>query len=128
MIHVSDAAEQIAALAERKASGAVYALADGRPEGYGWLEIVRAAAESLGRKPVIAPLPSALLLTAGAAGSALGRLGSAQFFTLGKAREAVHGAWAVTPEEQASGLPQPRFDLPAGFADAAAWYRAHGWL
>lgn len=128
LIHVEDAAAQIAALVERPASGAVYALADGRPEGYGWREIVRTAGESLCRRPLVAPLPAAVLLAAGAAGSLLGRLGTAQIFTLGKAREAVHGAWGVRPDELAADLPAPRFDLPSGFADAVGWYRMQGWL
>jgi nucleoside-diphosphate-sugar epimerase len=128
MIHVADAATQIGALAERGASGAVYALADGRPEGYGWREIVRTAGDSLKRSPLIAPIPSAALLAAGAAGSLLGRLGPAQFFSLGKAREAVLGDWGVAPKELAPDLPAPLFDLSGGFADAIAWYRNQGWL
>ena len=128
LIHVADAATQIGALAERGAKGATYALADGRPQGYGWREIVSTAGQALGRKPRVAPIPGAVLLAAGAAGSLVGRLGPAQIFTLGKAREAVHGAWGVAPEEMASGLPAASFDLPSGFADAAAWYRQEGWL
>jgi nucleoside-diphosphate-sugar epimerase len=128
LIHVADAATQIGALAERRPVGATYALADGRPEGYGWREIVRTAGESLDRRPMIAPLPAAVLLVAGAAGSLVGRIGPAQIFTIGKAREAAHGAWGVGPEELAPGLPEPVFDLASGFADAVAWYRNKEWL
>ena len=128
LIHAADAAAQIVALAGRRPSGALYALADARPEGYGWREIVRTAAEALGRAPRMAPVPAAAILAAGAAGSLIGRLGPAQIFTLGKARETLHGDWSVRPGELAPHLPAPRFDLPTGFADAVAWYRAHRWL
>ena len=128
LIHAADAADQIAALAGHRPTGAVYALADARPEGYGWREIVRTAGEALGRMARMVPVPAAAILAAGAAGSLIGRLGPAQIFTLGKASEAVHGDWSVGPEELAPQLPAPRFDLPTGFADAVAWYRAHHWL
>ena len=38
VIHVADAAAQIAALASQPCDGRTWALADGRPEGYGWRE------------------------------------------------------------------------------------------
>ena len=98
MIHVADAADQIAALAERRAQGAVYGLSDARPQGYGWREVMGAAA---GQTPILTP---------------------------GKAREMLHPDWTVGESEQAADMPQPRFDLPAGFADTVAWYRRRGWL
>jgi nucleoside-diphosphate-sugar epimerase len=128
LIHVDDAASQIAALAETPAAGATWALADGRPEGYGWREIVGEVARAVGRRPRILPMPRTAILALGALGSLAGRLGPAQIMTLGKARETLHGDWSVRPEELAPGRPQPRFDLPAGLADSVAWYRAHGWL
>jgi nucleoside-diphosphate-sugar epimerase len=128
LIHVSDAAAQIASLAERPANGATWALADARPEGYGWRQIVDEAARAVGRRPRLLPTPRAAILALGAAGSLAGRIGPAQIMTLGKAREALHGDWGVRPEELAPGLEPPRFDLASGFADAVAWYRAQGWL
>ena len=128
LIHVADAAAQIAALADRPASGAVFALADDRPEGYGWLQIVQTAGRALGRAPRLLPTPAAAILALGAVGSLLGRIGPAQIMTLGKAREALHGDWSVRPEELAPGLAPPRFDLASGFADTIAWYRSAGWL
>jgi nucleoside-diphosphate-sugar epimerase len=128
LIHVADAAAQIAALADRPALGAVFALADARPEGYGWREIVETAGLALGRAPRLMPTPAAAILALGAAGSLFGRIGPAQIMTLGKAREALHGDWSVRPEELAPQLARPRFDLASGFADTVAWYRASGWL
>ena len=129
LIHVADAATQIAALAERPASGGVFALADARPEGYGWGEIVEIAAAALGRAaPPILPTPRLAILALGAAGSLLGRIGPARIMTLGKAREVLHGDWSVRSDELAPGLARPRFDLADGFADTVAWYRLVGWL
>ena len=128
MIHVVDAAVQIADLAERDATGQVFALADGRPEGYGWGEIVDEAARAVGRRPWVLPTPRAAILALGLAGSIAGRLGPAQFMTLGKAREALHGDWGVGSQELAAGLTPPQFDLASGFANAVAGYRAQGWL
>jgi len=128
MIHVADAARQIAELAERPAAGATWALADARPRGYGWREILDQAASAVGSRPRVLPTPRAAILAIGAAGSLLGRIGPAQIMTLGKAREALHGDWGVRPEELPADLPPARFDLATGFADAVGWYRNQGWL
>ena len=128
MIHVADAAAQIAAQAEAPAIGAVWALADGTPDGYAWREIYGEAARAVHRRPHVFAPPRAAILAIGALGSLTGRLGPAQIMTLGKAREALHGDWGVRPEELAPHRPEPRFDLASGFADAVAWYRSAGWL
>ena len=129
LIHVADAAAQIAALARTPASGAVRALADGRPEGYGWREIIATAAGALGARPALAPLPALAVLAFGAAsGLASGLLGSTPILTLGKARELVHRDWSIAPEERAPDAPRPRYDLEDGFVDTVAWYRGQGWL
>lgn len=129
LIHVADAAAQIVALAGRAPSGATFALCDGRPEGYGWREIMRTAAEAMGRHPRLFRLPAGAVLAIGAANGALGRLGAGpQVLTLGKAREMLHPDWSVRAAERAPDPPACRFDLEAGFADAVAWYRASGWL
>ena len=128
LIHVTDAAEQILALAELQPSGATVAVADARPEGYGWREIVRTAGEAVGRKPPLIPLPDAAILGVGAVNSLLGRIGPARILTLGKAREMLHGDWGLAPGELAPHGPPPKFDLASGFADTVAWHRAQGWL
>jgi nucleoside-diphosphate-sugar epimerase len=129
LIHVADAAAQIAALAARPATGAVFALADDRPDGYGWRELAAAAAAAVGRTAQTVPVPAAILLGIGAANSLLGRLGAPpQILSLGKAREMLHPDWSVRPAELARDLPPPRFGLSEGFADAVDWYRKEGWL
>ncbi|WP_374470511.1 NAD-dependent epimerase/dehydratase family protein [Phenylobacterium sp.] len=128
LVHVEDAARQVATLAERAASGATYALSDSRPEGYGWREIMQAAAEVAGGRPRLVRAP-AVAVQAAAALSVLQRLaGEAPIFTPGKAREFLHPDWGVAPHELAPDLPPSRFDLWRGLAHTAAWYRAVGWL
>jgi 2-alkyl-3-oxoalkanoate reductase len=129
LIHATDAAAHIAALAARPAQGRVLALADARPEGYRWREVFEAAALAVGRRPALARVPPAVALGIGAANSLLARMGrSPQVFSLGKAREMLHPDWGLLPEELDSDAPKARFDLPTGFADAVDWYCAKGWL
>jgi len=130
MIHVADAAAQIAALASRPAEGAVYGLSDARPEGYGWREVMGQAAAAVGRaRPRFVPLPRPAVLGVGAAAGVLGRAGGrVPILTPGKAREMLHPDWSLSESERAPDLPAPRFDLAAGFADTVAWYRRRGWL
>lgn len=128
LIHVEDAARQVAALADMTPQGATHALSDSRPEGYGWAEIMRTAAEVMGGRPRLVRTPGAVVRGLAAA-SALRRLaGGAPIFTPGKARELLHPDWSVAPHERAAGLPQPEFDLSTGLAHTAQWYRAAGWL
>lgn len=129
LIHVADAAAQIAAIAGEPPRGAVYTLADARPLGYGWREIMTAAALALGRRPALFRVPRAAVLAAGGLGSVLGRLpGAAPMASLGKARELLHPDWGVQSHELWPSAPPSRFDLASGFADAVSWYRQAGWL
>lgn len=129
LIHAADAAFQIAALASRPGEGRAFALADSRPDGYGWRELLEAAARAVGRRLLLFPLPPALVFGLGGANSLMARLGGApQVLSLGKARELLHPDWSVRPEELAPGLAPARFAIDQGFADVVVWYRAKGWL
>jgi nucleoside-diphosphate-sugar epimerase len=123
LIHVRDAARQIAAAAEAPPERAVVALCDGRPEGYAWREIVEAAARAVGRRPRLMRAPPGLLAAAGAVGSASRALGAAPILTWGKARELRWLDWSLRPEELWVGAPQAEFDLDAGFSDTVRWGR-----
>lgn len=130
LIHVQDLARLIAALAEHEPKGAIVAAADGRPEGYGWREILEMAAHAVGNaRPRLLRVPSGLLHAVALAGDAGRLLGFAPMLNSQKLRELSHPDWSVAPAEQAC-PPRwsARFDLPAGFADAVAWYRKAGWL
>ncbi len=127
MIHVEDAARQIAALAALPPGGA-WALSDGRPEGYGWPELMATAARACDRDVPLLRVPRALILGIGGLGDLAGALGASPMLTSGKARELLHADWALTPEERASGLPSPAYTLAAGFAHTVAWYRSASWM
>ncbi len=124
MMHVEDAARQIAALAGL-ASGGMVSLSDPRPQGYGWREVFQTAADAFGRTPSFQRIPNAalsLVAMIGAAGA--GR--SAPMLTFGKLRELTHLDWSVAPDEQMSALPPARFDLAAGFLHTAQGYAKSG--
>jgi uncharacterized protein YbjT (DUF2867 family) len=128
VIHVRDCADQIAALAERPPVGATYALSDRRPEGYGWRDLMAAAAQACGRSPHLVQLPKGVLTVAGAGGELARALGATPMLTLGKARELRHANWAVSPSEQAPDLTPATFGLTDGFADTVNWCRKMGWF
>ena len=130
LVHVADAAEQIAELAIRGPFGAAaWALADARPEGYGWREIVQSAARAVGAEAGMVRVPAAVVAGLAAVSAVAGRLaGTAPIFTPGKARELLHGDWSVGPDELAPAVRACRFDLESGFVDTVAWYREQAWL
>lgn len=128
MIHVADAAAQIAALAALRPEGRIAALSDGRPDGYLWSELMVAAAQACGRSPRMAPVPAALVRALGVTNDFRAFTGVTPMLTSAKARELLHLDWSVSPAERVEGLPTPRYDLAAGFADAVAWYRSAAWL
>lgn len=130
MLHVQDLVQLIARLATTAPSGQVLTAADARPEGYGWREVMLAAADAVDNdRAQLVRAPTSLLRAVALIGD-LGRLlGSAQMLNSQKLRELRHVDWAVRKGEwaQAPGW-VPRFDLKTGFADAVSWYRDNGWL
>lgn len=131
LIHVTDAARALVVRASGKPTGAVQALADERPSGYSWREILDAAAVAVDNsRPRYLTLPPALLRGVGAIGGGVAKLlGRVAMVNAGKVRELLHEDWAVTDAEclREPGS-EPSFTLAAGFADAARWYRNAGWL
>jgi nucleoside-diphosphate-sugar epimerase len=129
LAHADDVAEAVAEVLDRPRISGVFALGGARPDGYGWGEILRAAAGAMNRRPALAPIPGWAVMAAAAVSERLGAAGGATpIFTRGKAREMLHADWAVRPDELIPGAPAARFDLESGFADAVKWYRAAGWL
>ncbi|WP_308238196.1 hypothetical protein [Phenylobacterium sp. J367] len=128
VIHVEDAAAQVAELAGRPPSGATYALTDARPDGYGWREIMQAAAEVMDARPRLTRAPAAAVKALALLSVGQRWAGAAPIFTPGKARELLHTDWSVKSDEIAPGLPVQKFDLWNGLAHTADWYRAVGWL
>jgi nucleoside-diphosphate-sugar epimerase len=128
VVHVEDAARQIAALAAAKATG-VFALSDARTDGYAWAELMEAAAEAVGSSPRLARIPEAALALVGASAGLMSRLsGQASILGPGKVRELRHLDWSLAVGEIAPLRPPPKFTLQTGFAQSVRWYRTQGWL
>lgn len=130
VIHVADLVDLLVRLLEQPPGGAVLTAADARPQGYRWSEVLTAAANAVGNPaPRFVQAPGALLRGVAAIGDVARAFGSATMLSSQKLRELRHEDWSVSAEELAR-LPgwTPCFDLNSGFADAAAWYRAAGWL
>lgn len=130
LIHVDDLAGVLIAAADRDAAlGRVLEPDDATPGGHGWDALARAASLALGRRVRPLRVPGPLVHALGAVGGLLGRLGTAPMLTPGKARELRHRDWVCDAASLPAGLARaPAFPPDRGFADAAAWYRSHGWL
>ena len=127
MIHVHDAAAQLAAYCANPISGLVE-LSDVRRDGYTWAEIMSAAATVMGRKPSLVRLPGAGILAAGALADAWSFASrTPTVFGLGKARELLHADWTPSSAPRAERVPSV-FGLLDGFAHTVDWYRKQGWL
>ncbi|WP_207461660.1 NAD-dependent epimerase/dehydratase family protein [Azospirillum sp. SYSU D00513] len=130
LIHADDAAAAVAALCAGGPSARVYELSDERREGYGWREVIEAAARAVGSSPRLLPVPGALVHAAASLSGGAARLtGRTAMLTPGKAREMLHPDWSSEAGRQPSpAIWQPRVRLDEGFRDTVAWYRAAGWL
>ncbi len=130
VIHVEDAVAAFADRLDAGASGNIQCLADARPEGYSWRQILQAAADATGNlRPRFVQVPRPLLKGLGSAASVgAGLLGKAAMFNAGKLRELLHEDWSVSPLEQFQPAQAARHGLVEGFRSAAAWYRQAGWL
>jgi len=131
LVHVADAAAVLAVRAVSEPTGKVQSIADDCPDGYGWKEILGAAAAAVGnRAPAYFQLPAGLLRGVGSGVGAVAKLiGRSDIISAGKIRELLHEDWAV-PETELLREPAapPQHSLLAGFASTAQWYRQAGWL
>lgn len=121
LIHVADAARQIAAMGDGALSGRTVTLCDGRPAGYGWSEIMLTAAAAMARSPRTLRVADDFVRFLSSFAGPFG-------LTPGKAREILHRDWTVSREEAWTAAPAPVYDLETGFAHTVNGYRAQGWL
>lgn len=128
LIHAEDAAGQIAAALQAPAPKPLFALSDGRPEGYAWREIMQAAVEALGARTTVVDLPSWTITAAGGAAALAQMAGANPILSPGKARELRHLDWSVRPDERWPEAPPARYELRSGFAQTVAWCRTVGSL
>lgn len=127
MIHVEDAARQVAALAAAPSTGRTVALCDARTDGYLWRELMSEAAQACGGTPRLVPVPPALVHAIGITNDFTRLLGRTPMLSSAKVRELLHPDWAVAPEDHADHA-TPLYDLAAGFAHTVAWYRSAAWM
>lgn len=128
LVHVDDLAQSIVWRVLGSPTGAVEAVCDDRPQGYGWREILQALASAAGSRPRLARTPPAVVRLASRI-SGLGRLvGASPMLTPEKANELLHPDWTISPGELAPDRARARYDLQGGFTHAADWYRTAGWL
>jgi len=124
LIHASDAAAAIAALAGQGPSGAILELTDERFDGYTWHEITAAVAAVLERRLIAVPLPAPLIRAAAALNVTTARmLRRAPMLTPGKVREILHADWGSTADRQPPReLWRPAIGLARGLQDTLSWY------
>ena len=125
MMHVQDAARQIAAMAQLNAPLTI-SLSDQRPGGYSWREVMQTAAGVFGRSPLFLEIPGFALSIAAAAAQLAPRSGPAPMITFAKVREITHADWSIAPHEQPIELPAASYDLADGFLHSARGYRSGG--
>ena len=127
-IHADDAAERIAQLVKTPRFG-LLSLSDDRPEGYGWVELMQTASKAVGASPRLVRIPSgAIKALAVLSKWAAIATGKDSILTPGKARELLHGDWALSSNDPIPDFPPVRYPLEAGFAQSVRWYRSEGWL
>lgn len=129
LVHARDLARAVAAFAAPQAPGGLFEIADGRPEGHGWRDIVGAACAAAGRRARPVGVPLALLRPLGTLGDLRAWLGAEAMLTSGKLGEIAHGDWgARSGHLPPRSLWSPEIGLARGFAGTLAWYRQAGWL
>ena len=127
-IHADDAAARIADLVKTPRPG-LLSLSDDRPEGYGWVELMQTASKAVGATPRLVEIPSgAIKALAVLSKWASFVTGKDTILTPGKARELLHGDWALSSNDPIPDFPPVRYPLEAGFAQSVRWYRSEGWL
>lgn len=128
MIHVSDLARLLLALACGGASDEVLEPDDGQPGGYEHREMAHMIGLAVGRSQVFAPHMPAAALRLGAKVDTLLRRGKAKL-TPDRANYMAHPDWVVSADKRPlPGLWQPAIPAAEGLAQTAAWYRQAGWL
>lgn len=131
LIHASDlAAAVVHAATSFDLASSVLELDDGRPDGYGWKDLVAIAAASLGARPRCVVAPGLLLRIAAGLGAAAALVThEPPLLTIQKIRELRHPDWVChdTRLIAASGW-RSTIGIEEGFAKTVAWYRLQGWL
>ncbi|MEM7687992.1 MAG: NAD(P)-dependent oxidoreductase [Pseudomonadota bacterium] len=128
LIHVSDLAELLVALAQRKRLKTTYEPDDGRQGGWSHKEMAQAIGRAVGRRSVFAPhLPAGVLgLAAG-----VDRMvrGDRAKLTADRVGYMCHPNWISRFDRAVpADIWTPRIDSEEGLKATAEWYKREGWL
>ncbi len=90
---------------------------------------MRAASKAVGASPrLVRILSGAIKVLAVLSKWASVATGKDSILTPGKARELLHGDWALSSNDPIPDFPPVRYPLEEGFAQSVRWYRSEGWL
>ena len=131
LIHVNDLAGAVTAVLDAPATaGLTFEVSDGRPQGYGFREMLELIAEVLEVRARLVPVPPTVLKLVGAINQGAGRIaGYTPMLTPGKARELCHPDWLCRDHRLAEYTSwSPRIAASEGLRDTVRWYRTHGLL
>jgi nucleoside-diphosphate-sugar epimerase len=125
LLYAEDLAKFLLARLADKAQGLVE-IDDGKPQAYGWRDLLALAAQSEGHeaRPVFVPkwLLQSLAWPVALIGAGLGLRVP---LTPGKVRELYHPDWVARPSGPRA---QDCIEFAEGFRRTIAWYREQGWL
>jgi nucleoside-diphosphate-sugar epimerase len=127
-VHALDCADAAVRIAlSETPSGAIYSVSDGAP--HTWRDVALAYAKAVGRKPFMLSVPPSLYHGIGAAASTLMRLTPLQLpIDKETVLEMRQRYWVCDHEAITRDLAwTPQYDIEAGMAQTAEWYRANGW-
>jgi nucleoside-diphosphate-sugar epimerase len=125
LIHAPDLARILVAGVEGREQG-IHEVSDGKPGGYGWTDLISAAARVRGAPIRAIFLPRAIPAAAALGAETLARLtGRPGLVNRGKIAELYHPDW-VCREGSLALAATTGFEK--GFPETVAWYREAGWL
>ena len=128
LIHVTDLAELLVTLAQRKRLKATYEPDDGRQGGWSHKEMAQAIGRAVGRSSVLAPhLPAGVLGLA----ASVDRMvrGDRAKLTADRVGYMCHPNWIARFDRAVpADIWTPRIDSEEGLKATAEWYKREGWL
>jgi nucleoside-diphosphate-sugar epimerase len=129
ILYVEDAAGALLAGVSAP-HGAVYEVADERPEGWAWTEIGAALGEVFGRRTRPIAVPRRVIAAYhGAVRTVEGALGRGPSVREGQINEFFHPDWVARDNLLSEATAwRPTTPLKEGFAKTACWYQERGLL
>jgi dihydroflavonol-4-reductase len=100
------------------------------PTTHAWTDVVRIIGREMGRRPVLIPLPTAIVHAAAAVSERVGALrGRVVPFNREKAGEMLADAWLCELTGSEELLPhEEATPVEVGIASTIQWYKSQGWL